>query len=99
MRRGDDAIEPHIETVYSSTAVLDEIGIGLILLDQSGAVAVTNSIADDLLSRRVGDSNLLSMLIERASHAHNHEPEEGPHSVDQRVVQVADSRGRKSIIG
>lgn len=100
MRKGDEAIEPHIETVYSSTAVLDEIGIGLILLDQSGAVAVTNAIADDLLSRRVGDSTLLTMLVERASWNHGTEgAEEGPHSVDQRVVRVIDALGRGSIIG
>jgi signal transduction histidine kinase len=100
MRKGDDTIEPHIETVYSSTAVLDEIGIGLILLDQTGAVAVTNSIADELLSRRVGESTLLTMLVERASSVHITDvQEEGPHSVDQRVIRVVDTHGRGSIIG
>ena len=101
MNKGvEPAVETPIENLYAGTAVLDEIGFGLVLLDRWGAVAVTNSIADELISRRVGDSTLLSVLVQRASTAQSQEAQQDdPHSVDQRVVQVVDARGHKSIIG
>ena len=55
--------------VHPSTTVLDEIGTGLVLVNQSGEVGMTNRIADELLLRRVNKSTLLAEIIERAKSA------------------------------
>ena len=46
--------------VHPSTTVLDEIGTGLVLVNQDGEVGMTNRIADELLIRRVNKTSLLA---------------------------------------
>ena len=86
------------------TSVLDAIGVGLVLVDDAGEVAVQNTIADELVARRVNKSTLLSLLVDLAltapasdSAPHKKPPSNEP--ADQRLVEAYDLLGRKSIIG
>jgi signal transduction histidine kinase len=92
-----------IPALHPSTTVLDEIGTGLVLLDQDGEVGMTNKIASELINRRVNKTTLLEEIIERAK-SNTLEPpprDESPSSEpsDQRVIEAYDASGRKSIIG
>lgn len=92
-----------ITALHPSTTVLDEIGTGLVLLDQDGEVGMTNKIASELINRRVNKTTLLEEIIERAK-SNTPEPpprDESPSSEpsDQRLIEAYDASGRKSIIG
>lgn len=94
----------------SQTSLLDGIGIGVLLVDGAGDVIVSNAIADELVSRRVNDSPLMSVLVELAKSAFDAE-----HScidpavlqgrapacelAGQRRVEAYDAHGRMSVIG
>jgi signal transduction histidine kinase len=91
-----------ITALHPGTSVLDEIGQGLVLVDQDGEVGMTNKIAAELINRRVGKTTLLEEIIERAKS--NTEPpvrDESPASEpsDQRLIEAFDNNGRKSIVG
>jgi signal transduction histidine kinase len=92
-----------ITALPQSTTVLDEIGTGLVLVDQDGGVGMTNKIATELINRRVNKTTLLEEIIERAKiNAPEPTPrEESPSSEpsDQRLIEAFDASGRKSIIG
>jgi signal transduction histidine kinase len=82
-----------LAALYPGTAVLDEIGIGLLLLDQAGEVAATNAIADELVRRRVSRGAHLLDLLDRTR------TRDDVAAGDQRLVEAFDGRGQKSIIG
>lgn len=90
------------EAVHPSTTVLDEIGTGLVLVNQSGEVGFTNRIADELLSLRVKTNTLLAVLIDRARLA---AMDSSPDSSrlndreDQRLIEAYNSAGARSVIG
>src|SRR5215212_6282759 len=92
-----------ITALHHSTTVLDEIGTGLVLVDQDCDVGMINKIAAELINRRVNKTTLLEEIIERAkSNAPEPVPrEEAPSSEpsDQRLIEAYDASGRKSIIG
>jgi signal transduction histidine kinase len=82
--------------LYPGTAVLDELGLGLLVFDQGGEVAATNTIADELVRRRVDRVTLLLELLERARSG---SPVDAAGPGDQRLVEVLDAAGRRSIVG
>ncbi len=94
------ASEPRVSLsiLQSGTAVLDEMGMGLVLLDPSGEVAASNTIAEELLGRRVLDGTLLTELVERALLPPSGN---GPSSElgDQRLIEAQDAHGSRCIIG
>jgi signal transduction histidine kinase len=88
--------------VHPSTTVLDEIGTGLVLVNQNGEVGMTNRIADELLIRRVNKTSLLDEILERAKTATPEPVQETPpmsERDDQRLIEACDASGRRSIIG
>ncbi len=89
-----------LSTHHSSTNVLDEIGTGLILVNQDGRIGMTNKIAAELISRRVDKRTVLAEILERARSAPG-EAEGSPASEpdDQRLIEAFDASGQKSIIG
>jgi len=82
---------------YSGTTLLDEIGVGIVLVDEGGEVVVTNRVADDLLMRRAGGMPLLNKIFELA------EGDAAAADAKQRskeiTVEAHDGAGTKSIIG
>jgi len=92
----------HITSLHPGTSVLDEIGTGLVLVDQDGDVGMTNKIASELIHLRVGKSTLIAEIIER-SKTHPEPPPRDESTAsepgDQRLVEAFDAAGRKSIIG
>lgn len=79
----------------SGTTLLDEIGVGIVIVDDSGEVVVTNRVADELLSRRVGGVPLLEKISEM-------EPEvslEGRQRTKEFMVEANDENGHKTMIG
>jgi len=96
-----EPISSSLAALHPSTTVLDEIGTGLVLVDQDGAVGMTNRIAAELITRRVNKSTLLEEIIERSRTNDPPPREEAPLSEpnDQRLIEAYDVNGRKSIIG
>jgi signal transduction histidine kinase len=76
---------------YPGSVVLDEAGLGLIVFDGGGEVAVTNATADELLGRRVDRDSSLRDLLERARTASD--------TGDRQLVEVVDAAGQRSTIG
>jgi two-component system sensor histidine kinase HydH len=79
---------------YSGTTLLDEVGVGVVLVDEGGEVVVTNRVADDLLVRRSGGVPLINKIFELAA------PEVGdgkPRSKEM-TVDAFDEAGSKSIV-
>ncbi len=87
--RDEDARTP-VSTRYPEPAVLDEVGIGLFILDAAGELCATNAIAEKLLGRRAGRATLFGELLERAR---------ARETSGQELVEVEGEGGRRSIIG
>jgi signal transduction histidine kinase len=81
-----------LAALYPGADVLDEVGLGLLLFDQGGEVAATNTIADELVRRRVDGATLLLDLLGRISVG-------TPRGGDQEIVPVLDAAGRRSLVG
>lgn len=80
----------------SGTTLLDEIGVGIVIVDDSGEVVVTNRVADELLSRRAGGLALLDKISELS------EPDisvEGRHRTKEIMLEAVDENGHKTMIG
>jgi signal transduction histidine kinase len=77
--------------LFAGTAVLDEVGVGVILLDAGGEVAAANGVGEALGQRRAGDATMLVELLARS-------PKEGCGG-EQALVEVTDAAGEKSIVG
>jgi signal transduction histidine kinase len=75
---------------FAEPALLDEVGVGMFIVDPNGELCAHNSIADALLRRRAGSKTLLRELLERARSS----PREG-----QELVEVEGESGRRSIVG
>jgi signal transduction histidine kinase len=92
--RDDGPVASSVERVtpsstrYPEIAVLDEVGIGLFILDPSGELAATNASAEALLQRR---ATLLGEIRERAR--------ERGSSGRQGQVMVDGELGRHRLIG
>lgn len=86
-------------------SVLDAVGIGVVIIDTSGEVVLSHSVADELLSRRVESSTLLEVLVESALSAFASEgdtstnPPPSEETSHQRKIEALDAAGAKSIIG
>lgn len=78
--------------------VLDATGVGLVAMDDTGHVVLQNAIADELLTRRVGDTSLLAILVDQIK-TPTPIPTESAAGHDQQKVEVYDAADRKSIIG
>jgi signal transduction histidine kinase len=76
-------------SLFACTAVLDEVGIGVILLDPGGEVAAQNGVGEALGRRRTDSGATLVDVLAQA----------GPAGGDQRLVEVTDAAGAKSIVG
>jgi signal transduction histidine kinase len=81
---------------YSGTTLLDEIGVGIVLVDEGGEVVVTNRVADDLLTRRAAGGSLLSKIFELAE---NQAAVDTKQRAKELTVEAHDEGGTKSIIG
>src|SRR5689334_12998070 len=94
-----EPISSSLAALHPSSSVLDEIGTGLVLVDQDGEVGMTNRIAAELINRRVNKSSLLEEIIERAKSTEPPSRDESPASEpsDQRLIEAFDVNGRKSI--
>lgn len=80
-----------------TVSVLDAIGIGLVLFDETGAVLVQNAIAEDLLTRRVQQSSLHDVLVNDALSVMRSSQDVA--NEIQRKVEALDGAKKKSIIG
>lgn len=86
---------------YSGTTLLDEIGVGIVLVDEGGEVVVTNRVADDLLTRRSASAPLLTKIFELAESAaaagdNTKTPQQRSKEI---TVEAHDEHGTKSVIG
>ncbi len=96
-----------IAALYPSTMVLNEIGVGLIMVDYDGNVAVTNAIAEELLDRRVNKTTtlrdeLVTIALAQVPNGPPSRADELPpasQSSEQRLIEVVDSSNQRSIIG
>ncbi|MFT3770824.1 MAG: ATP-binding protein [Minicystis sp.] len=79
-------------TRYAGSALLDEAGLGVVLVDAHGEIAASNATAEELLGRRVDRSTLLRALLDRIR-----DSDGGPD--EQQTVEVEGSGGRRSLIG
>lgn len=84
---------------HPSPTVLDEIGMGLVLVNQSGEVGMTNRIADQLLRRRVKNGTLLAELTDLATQEWLLDAAPMSEREMQRLIEVHDDLGRRSIVG
>jgi signal transduction histidine kinase len=80
---------------YSGTTLLDEIGVGIVIVDQGGEVVVTNRVADDLLARRAGGAPLLDKISELAETDFRTESRQ---RAKEMTIEAIDTAGTKSII-
>ncbi len=80
----------------SGTTLLDEIGVGVVIVDEGGEVVVTNRVADDLISRRAAGGPLLNKIFE---HVENELGREGRQRTKEATVEAFDEAGVKSIVG
>jgi signal transduction histidine kinase len=81
---------------YSGTTLLDEIGVGIVIVDDGGEVVVTNRIADDLLAKRASGSTLLDKISELSE---IEVPADARQRPKETTVEVVDEAGQKSIVG
>lgn len=87
---------PRLSSLCPGAEVLDEVGVGILVLDKSYRVAATNNIADKLVKHRRGQGTVLADLVERAQ-AFDSSTREAPS--DPCLVEAIDAAGRKSVVG
>jgi len=81
---------------YSGTTLLDEIGVGIVIVDEGGEVVVTNRVADDLLQRRAGGAPLLNRIGELAQ---SDLGTESRPRTKELTIEALDESNQKSIVG
>jgi len=80
----------------SGTTLLDEIGVGIVIVDDGGEVVVTNRVADDLIARRAGGGPLLNKIFEHLEHEATLD---GRQRSKEITLDALDEAGHKSIVG
>ncbi len=87
------------ESLPSPTSMLEVIGVGLVLVDEAGDVTIQNSIAEQLLARRINERTLLEHFVDLARTP----PSEGSSLIDstddQQKVETYDADGKRSVVG
>lgn len=77
------------------TTLLDEIGVGLVIIGDSGEILVTNRISDGMLSGRTGGVPLMHKLYDLLDAA---ERTESGRRSRETTVDLIDEAGKKSIV-
>jgi len=88
-------IRPNVP-FYSGTTLLDEIGVGIVIVDEGGEVVVTNRIADDLLALRSSSGSLLDKISEVGEADAQPDARQRPKEI---TLEAVDENGRKVIVG
>jgi signal transduction histidine kinase len=90
LHRDEERLTP-ISGRFAEPQLLDEVGVGIFIVDDKGDLLATNAIADGLLRRRTAKGTLLDELLERAR-------AKAP-AESQELVEVEGDGGRRSIVG
>ena len=77
------------------TTLLDEIGVGLVMIGDGGEVLVTNRVADELLTRRTGGAPLMHKLFDLLDAA---ERTESGRRSRETTVDIIDEAAKKTIV-
>lgn len=77
------------------TTLLDEIGVGLVMIGDGGEVLVTNRVADELLTRRTGGAPLMHKLFDLLDAA---ERTESGRRSRETTVDIIDETAKKTIV-
>lgn len=77
------------------TTLLDEIGVGLVMIGDGGEILVTNRVADELLTRRTGGAPLMHKLFDLLDAA---ERTESGRRSRETTVDIIDEAAKKTIV-